>query len=485
MMFWLQRKKKMTDAEAIRRAAQIAENIAIGNANDEPLMPAIMALEEMIERLVFIGEQGLVADITTGRIRKKHTAVDEYAASLHTITVEGQRPKIVSALKTWLSSSDRKGADVLAWVPGAGKFCRPPEPKQPNELAFNMWRGLPRLEAAPTDWQMMNKLFVDHVKYLIPVEAEASRFLQFLAHIVQKPEVLPHTYYLFITETTGIGRNLLASMLTRVLRGHVAAGVDLPELLSGKGYTGRLSQKLLAIVDEAWEGGGAERYRRAERVKSLTTEDHRLINHKYGYQIVEKNCCRWIMFSNHYDAIPFDDKDRRCNVVENPAVRKEADYYANLYALVDEPRFINSVRWYLQTLDIRDFKPGEHAPLNAAKDRALHLMKSELDHLLEEFKADCQYELTTRSIIEFQAVNSEVKEKELNFALKRAGLVSSGRRIRIAGVKYSIIIVKGSWTPAAVQAATLSQLKAILFPQLHPDFDWESWERSNQGSTDS
>src|SRR5262249_1257812 len=206
-------------------------------------MPPILPLAEMIERLVFIGEQGLVADIVTGRVRKKHTAMDEYAASLHEIT-------------------SPQGADVLTWMPGAGRFCSPPEPKQPNEVAFNMWRGLRVLDHAPADWQLMANLFLNHVKYLIPDADACERLLQFLGHMVQRPEVLPHTYYLFITKQTGIGRNLLASMLTRVLRGHVAAGVDLPELLSGKGYTGRLSQKLLAIVDEAWEGGGAERYRR-------------------------------------------------------------------------------------------------------------------------------------------------------------------------------------------------------------------------------
>ena len=37
------------------------------------------------ERLVFVGSTGVVADIVTGRVRKKEHAADEYAASQHTL----------------------------------------------------------------------------------------------------------------------------------------------------------------------------------------------------------------------------------------------------------------------------------------------------------------------------------------------------------------------------------------------------------------
>ena len=68
-----------------RRAKQIAENIKIGDDVTEPLLPQIMTLEEMRMRLVFVGSIGVVADIITGRVRKKEHAADEYAASQHTL----------------------------------------------------------------------------------------------------------------------------------------------------------------------------------------------------------------------------------------------------------------------------------------------------------------------------------------------------------------------------------------------------------------
>ena len=377
-----------------RRARQIAENIKIGDDVTEPLLPQIMTLEEMRERLVFVGSIGVVADRATGRIRKKEHAADEYAASQHTWIAGNGKVKKAPALKFWIASKDRMTVEVLAWVPGAAQICQPPEGQARRSTPGGDCHPM----AYPEDWQERVKPFLEHVDYLVPIEQERERFLQWLAHIFQHPEVLPHTSYLMITPVTGIGRNLLASILVRALRGFVAAGVSLPELLD-KGFTGRLSQKLLIIVDEAREGRGERRYERAERFKQLQTEEHRHVNHKYGFQIVEKNCGRWLRFSNHWDAIPFDNTDRRDIVIANPTVRKPDAYYERLYGLLDDKDFIGSVRHWLETRDITAFRPGEHAPMNPAKQQALNEMMSETERAAAEFKEDCQTELTSRDEI--------------------------------------------------------------------------------------
>jgi hypothetical protein len=109
-----------------RRAEQIAENIKIGDDVTESLLPQIMSLAEMHKRLVFIGSTGGVADLITCRVRKKESAVDEYAASQHTY-MDGAKLKKVPALNLWIASKGRLTVEVLAWVPGAGQICQPPE----------------------------------------------------------------------------------------------------------------------------------------------------------------------------------------------------------------------------------------------------------------------------------------------------------------------------------------------------------------------
>ena len=301
------------------------------------------------------------------------------------------------ALNLWLSSPN--GCRSMCWLGCRVLHRYAARPSRSKEQGRPSIHGRDyRRPKAPKDWKKQAKPFLDHVAFLVPVKSERERFLQWLAHIIQRPEVLPHTCYLMTTSKTGIGRNLLASMIVRVLRGHVAAGVSLPELLDG-GFTGRLSRKLLAIVDEAREGSGDKRFQRAERLKSLVTEEHRHINIKYGTQSIEKNCCRWLMFSNHPDAIPFDNTDRRIIVIENPTERKPPQYYERLFKLLDDKQFIASVWRLLERWDISDFRPGEHAPMNTAKTKALEWMLTDVERAVCEFKEDCKTELASRENI--------------------------------------------------------------------------------------
>ena len=64
-----------------------------------------MTLEEMHERLVYIGSSGVIVDRVTGRIRKKEVAKSEYAASR--TCIDEEKGKLVPTLNLWVSSGKR------------------------------------------------------------------------------------------------------------------------------------------------------------------------------------------------------------------------------------------------------------------------------------------------------------------------------------------------------------------------------------------
>lgn len=434
-----------------RRAEQIERNQQIGDDPSEPSVPEVMTLDDMRRRLVFVGASGAVVDSQTMRIRAAAVADREYAASEYVIEtgeVDGKgnaKTKTVAALKAWLKLPDRKSVDVVTWAPERPQLCRPPEGSDAGDRAFNTWRGIPAGNV-PQNWQEWARPFFDHVAYLVPVEDERERFLQWLAHIVQRPGRLPHTAYLMVTQQTGIGRNALASVLVRVLRGYVAAGVSIRKLLDGS-FNGRISKKLLAIVDETREGMTERRYERGERLKSLITEEYRHVNPKYGVESVEYNCCRWLMFSNHYDALPFDNNDRRIIVIKNPSERASAEWYSYIYGLIDNLHFINSVRHFLETYDISGFNPGEHAPMNDAKAQALDAQASEADRAAVAFRQAWPGPLATnralrRFIAEYAGEQAVPSGVGLHHVMKRAGMLSLDRALRINGTMERVVIVK-------------------------------------------
>lgn len=447
--------------EKARRDAQQAEDRRIGEALCDPVLPTIMTLEEMHASLVYVNRGKIVVHRGTRKALKWDEASGAYAASRYQYT-DGGKERDVPALPLWLKHPQRRTVDVLAWNPAAGEFCTPADGIGGSTTAYNTFRGLKPLQA-PANWQQWGAPFVQHVAYLVPAEAERTRFLQWLAHIVQRPGELPHTCYLMIAHETGIGRNWLAGVLARVLSGFVAAGVPLADVLDGK-FNGYLSEKLLATVDEAREGLSTHRYARGEALKRLITEEHRIINAKYGLQTVEVNCCRWLMFSNHDDALPFDNNDRRVVVIENPSQRQQPEYYAALYAYLGRPEFIASVREYFRTLPLDGFSPGAHAPMNAAKHRVLEVMAPSVDRAIREFVDTWPTAFAGLSDIRRavqEATGEAPKEPAFSHAVRRAvGLVRVEGRPRVNGVRERPFAVK--LPPETIPQIGLDQIAAAI-----------------------
>lgn len=438
-----------------RRERQKEENQAIGDAfNTDELYAPNLTLDQMYERFFYVhGVDGII-DSATFTPFKVVAAERTFAGSVTMIpgpvdVITGEpKMKRVSNLALWMTEADgrsKKIVESITWKPNAGLITDVPET---HKRGFNMWRGFRVPPGLPTNYGDWLEAWRVHLDYLVPVVSERERFEQWLAHMIQRPQELPHTAYLMFTEQTGIGRNWLSSVLVRVLRGYVASGVDVGKILDGS-FNGRLSQKLLAVVDEVRAGMDERRYNRSEKLKSVINEESRQIDTKHGLQTVEWNCMRWLFFSNHPDALPFDNNDRRLVVIANPTVRGGVNYYTWLYGVLQEPAFVASVWQHLSTLDISSFNPGEHAPMNAAKQAALKSMSGLLDEMLSAFVDACPNDLATvgqiKAFLTMSGMGQDVpKDTVLRHALKRSKIIQTGKQAKINGKLESIVILR-SW----------------------------------------
>ena len=270
-------------------------------------------------------------------------------------------------------------------------------------------------------------MFLDHVHWLWGDDADS--FLDWLAHIEQVPGALPHFGWIHISREHGKGRNWISSVLARVWRGYVAASLDLVAILEGS-FNGRLSRKLLAIVDEINEGGNAS-YRQAQTLRQLVTSEHREINPKYGRQHVEYNACRWLLFSNHTGALPLTEDDRRFYVVAHKGEPRSREYYAALYGKLSDPMFISAVAEFLSRRDVRRFNPGERPPLNTAKAELVGFGQTETDLTLREVAAKWPVDVITNHELTNLLDGETIDKAHVRHALERAGL----RRISARKVK--------------------------------------------------
>ncbi|NBQ70446.1 MAG: hypothetical protein EBU46_17085 [Nitrosomonadaceae bacterium] len=232
-------------------------------------------------------------------------------------------------------------------------------------------------------------------------------------------------------------------MLCRIWCGYVAPNVDLPKLLDSQ-FNGELCGRVLAIVDEIQEAAGENPFRHANKLKSLVNPEFRNINPKYGRAYREHNACRWLVFSNHDNAIALSVTDRRWRVVQNDAPQRSQEYYAALYRLLEDTEFVNAVGVYLANRDISEFKPGERPPLNDDKTRVINASKSLIDQYAEHLIRSWPIDVATNAKI--AEILSEGHETKLSPAMRRSleaqGCESLANPIKISGRTHRAWILR-------------------------------------------
>jgi hypothetical protein len=414
--------------EDARRELQRATNKLIGDYVPSMETPS-MSLEEMVERCYYIHGTDSVA-VCWHNDRVTLHSVPSFnnlmAGSVELVIDERGRERTHKTAKAWLESADRHTLASATFAIGQAKFIRDPEDKD----SVNLWTEKPRKPSSASI-----KPFLAHIRYLVPIKKERRKFIQWLAHCEQCPQVLPHSGWLFFTETFGIGRNWLSSLLTRVWRGEVAPSLDLGHLL-GNQFNYRIAGKRLAVVDEIHLGEQRSIFTISAKLRQLITEEMRVINPKFGREYYEWSALRWLIFSNHADAIPLQKEERRFHVVANPTQVKPAEYYTKLYNLLKGPRsedFINAVRNFLSRVDISDFNPGEKPELNAAKLRVVEAttpeFESEITALLRDMAAAGIKTFAAAEVADALSVSPQ-KMGLLTQILRRLRCVSLGRHAK-------------------------------------------------------
>ena len=402
-----------------RRREQINQDMHIGEGVSPPPVADQITLDVALKRFIYVGDGKGVFD------RKYPTHFLDLNSHKQFFAASGDPDKKTrgNISAEWARHPERVSVMTRSFKAGAGTFIDDPD----GRSAVNSWQGFDRTSCVCLKEHV--DAFVGHVEFIF--EKDAQRFLDWLAHIEQRPGKLPHTAWLSIATNTGLGRNWISSVLCRIWAGRVAANFDLLGMFE-RGFNGRLSGKILACVDEI-KAGGNEAWPHSEKLKSIVTEETREINPKYGRQFVEHNAVRWLVFSNHLGAIPLEANDRRWEVVINEQPPMSPEYYSQLYALIEDPTFINSIAFYLSSRDISKFNSGAHAKANESKAHVINCSKSDIDLGCEAIVADWKSDIILTSDLN-NALFGENQIRQSNVArsvMSRLGARSYGRQVKV------------------------------------------------------
>ena len=202
-------------------------------------------------------------------------------------------------------------------------------------------------------------MFLEHLAYILDNDETAiEHVLNFLAHLVQRPQERIGHALLITSEAKGIGKSTLGTVVRRLVGEQNSRVAQTKDLKSS--FDGWLMGKLVVQVDEVYEAGNWDL---ANKLKPLITEPTVSANIKYGPQIEIENYARLLMFSNHSAPLNIEDGDRRYFVFNSKAQPSEDDYYDRLYGYIETPEEMNAIYYFLN-----ETRPLRLQPLPAAPD---------------------------------------------------------------------------------------------------------------------
>lgn len=461
------------DPILVAQGERIDAEIRARRAAAEALPRAeVLDLEAMLQRFAYLRNEDRVVDLRKPYLTYSLQGFRNLTRS-STRTVIGARggERQVPIADDWLQHDGRIDLEGTTFRPNAPRVSRDLH----GRPAVNMWSRPTIADAElPEDWEQRAAVFTAHLEYLIPDATERANVTRWIAQRFQRPEILPSWHLLLVAENAhGTGRNWLARFVKAALPAYVQEALPLRRLLDGN-FNSEVESAVIGIVDEIREGGN-EYWKHAEALKSFLSEKTRVINKKYRAPYEVQNYLGVMMFSNHIDALPIDNADRRIYVARCTQQARDGAYFDYIYDALKEPATIRALYEFMSRMDLSGFSVEGRAPMTAAKQRMIEESRSdeegELRAIMKDWPSDLMRSATLRKMLqdfrdndllfgEDRHKSDQLSTGQLRRLYRTCGVVAAGQ-IRMttadapAGAKdarYRIVALRnydGKWRGAS------------------------------------
>lgn len=275
-----------------------------------------------------------------------------------------------SAEAIFLNTPGSYKAALATYRPGAPTRCEEKTAKGKTVKAVNLWRPSDIVPAANVT-EADVRPWLDHVELIFgPLDGSAARhFLGWCAFKLQcRGEKINHALVI-LGEVHGTGKDTVMVPIVRALGQHNVS------IISPDTLTQQWTHYLISEVVIVEEMHNFERRATANKLKPMLAAPPHVvdINTKNVKQYSIPNIQCWVMFTNHPDAIPIEDSDRRYWVhhvqIEAPAPK---EYFERLYGWYEAGGIEKVAGWLLardwkSNRDRADFSPMAAPPMTKAK----------------------------------------------------------------------------------------------------------------------
>jgi hypothetical protein len=267
--------------------------------------------------------------------------------------------------------------DRVAYVPGEGVAID-------GGNACNLYRPSQIKPLAANDISFWD----EHLEFLFPDVEQRELLLNWLGWFVQNIGRKPKHALLIQGRLQGTGKSFIADMLAKIIGEHNRTVVTQKDLAGN--FNGFAMRSKLITIEElrALDKGSVK-----ETLHELITQDRISINEKNMPKFEMGNCFGLIAFTNYDAPISIETGDRRYLGLKTNAAPRSVQYYADLYAKLDDEVAVGAVAHSLLNRDLGDYNGAGRAPLTAAKTEMIESGASNLafyisEHLLGRYPLD-------------------------------------------------------------------------------------------------
>lgn len=362
----------------------------------------------LLQRYVFLKNNNRIYDTET-RVEISRDGFD--GAFMHLITDD--KPSVV-----FLSDPETIKVDGLIYLPGTN--ANPV--RRGRSVFWNLWSD-PGVKLPAEAFKEDVEPWLEHLQYLYPNKTEQDHLLNWMAHVVQRPDVKIN-HALLVAGTSRVGKDMLMNPLRYGLGAENVCEPSAEELKES--YTDYLHHSKLVIFQEIQTFDGLNLENKLKPI--LATPPEMLRVRLFGRGFYETpNIVQAIFMSNYKDALHISEGDGRYFAVWTDAQPLDAEYYSNLFAWLESGGNGLVARWLLDR-DLSNFNPKQPAPLTQFKSSLLKSSKSPLRYQLEDmisagdypFNVDC-----VRSQDVSKVLRDKYSSKAVGSVLSEIGCIQS------------------------------------------------------------
>lgn len=278
--------------------------------------------------------------------------------------------------------------------------------------------GIPALPAGglegDEDGLAVVQLFIDHVAMLIDDKREEGLLLDWLSYVYQNPGKRVQ-WAMLLWGIEGNGKSYFFNIM-RTLMGENAK--EISTSMIERPFNDWAVGSVLSCVEEI-RISGTNKWAILDKIKPMLTNDTIAVEPKGRAAYSAPNFASYLMLTNHQDAIPVSNNDRRYCVIftkqsEESDLFEElggrdgvSDYFSRLFS--ESTRRVDAIgRWLLDRKQGADFHPAGRAPITRGLADMREANVSDDQGVLREAIADYACSVVSATLIDVTHLSARV-----------------------------------------------------------------------------